>query len=64
MVPHRQSPGVYDTGAHGLAPDVAEVESGSLASPADCQAVYEGLTSSKEEYIGAVFDWQGSGEVP
>ena len=30
-----------------------------LASPADCQAIYEGLTSSKEEYLGAVFDWQG-----
>ena len=28
-----------------------------LASPADCQAVYEGLTSRKEEYLGAVFDW-------
>ena len=30
-----------------------------LASPADCQSIYEGLTSSKEEYMGAVFDWQG-----
>ncbi len=29
-----------------------------LASPADCQSIYEGLTSSKEEYIGAVFDWR------
>ena len=28
-----------------------------LASPADCQAVYEGLTGSREEYLGAVFDW-------
>ena len=28
-----------------------------LASPADCQAVYEGLTGNKEEYLGAVFDW-------
>lgn len=30
-----------------------------LASPADCQQVYEGLTSKKEEYLGAVFDWAG-----
>ena len=29
-----------------------------LAAPADCQSIYEGLTSSKEEYIGAVFDWR------
>lgn len=28
-----------------------------LASPADCQAMYEGLTSKKEEYLGVVFDW-------
>ena len=28
-----------------------------LASPADCQAVYEGLTGKKEEYLAAVFDW-------
>ena len=28
-----------------------------LASPADCQAVYEGLTGNREEYLGAVFDW-------
>ena len=28
-----------------------------LASPADCQAVYEGLTSRKDGYLGAVFDW-------
>ena len=28
-----------------------------LASPADCQAVYEGLTQKKEEYLAAVFDW-------
>ena len=31
-----------------------------LASPADCQTVYEGLTSNREEYIGAVFDWQAT----
>ena len=31
-----------------------------LASPADCQAIYEGLTSNREEYLGAVFDWRGS----
>ncbi len=28
-----------------------------LASPADCQAIYEGVTGKKEEYLGAVFDW-------
>ena len=28
-----------------------------LASPADCQTVYEGLTSRKDGYLGAVFDW-------
>ncbi|MCZ6633329.1 MAG: zinc-binding dehydrogenase [bacterium] len=28
-----------------------------LASPADCQCVYEGLTQKKEEYQAAVFDW-------
>ena len=28
-----------------------------LASPADCQRIYEGLTSKREEYLGAVFDW-------
>ena len=28
-----------------------------LASPADCQTIYEGLTSNREEYLGAVFDW-------
>ncbi len=28
-----------------------------LASPADCQQIYEGLTSNKEEYLAAVFDW-------
>ena len=28
-----------------------------VASPADCQAVYEGLTSRKDGYLGAVFDW-------
>ena len=31
-----------------------------LASPADCQDIYEGLTSRKEEYLGAVFDWGGA----
>ena len=31
-----------------------------LASPADCQAVYEGLTSKQEEYLGAVFDWDAN----
>ena len=28
-----------------------------VTSPADCQAVYEGLTSRKDGYLGAVFDW-------
>ena len=28
-----------------------------LASPADCQRIYDGLTSKREEYLGAVFDW-------
>lgn len=28
-----------------------------LASPVDCQQIYEGLTSKKEEYLAAVFDW-------
>lgn len=28
-----------------------------VASPADCQAVYEGLTSRKDGYLGVVFDW-------
>lgn len=28
-----------------------------LASPADCQEIYDGLTTNKEEYISAVFDW-------
>ena len=28
-----------------------------LASPADCQQMYDGLTSNKEEYLGVVFDW-------
>ncbi len=28
-----------------------------FASPADCQRIYEGLTSKREEYLGAVFDW-------
>ena len=28
-----------------------------VASPADCQAVYEGLTSRTDGYLGAVFDW-------
>ena len=28
-----------------------------LASPADCQVIYEGLTKKKEEYLSAVFDW-------
>ena len=28
-----------------------------LASPADCQTIYEGLTSKREEYLSAVFDW-------
>lgn len=28
-----------------------------LASPADCQEMYDGLTSKKEEYLGVVFDW-------
>lgn len=28
-----------------------------LASPADCQAMYEGLTAHQEEYLGVVFDW-------
>ncbi|MEE2710978.1 MAG: zinc-binding alcohol dehydrogenase [Gemmatimonadota bacterium] len=28
-----------------------------LASPADCQMIYEGLTLRREEYLGAVFDW-------
>lgn len=29
-----------------------------LASPADCQAVYEGLTQQQETYLSAVFDWR------
>ena len=28
-----------------------------LASPADCQSVYDGITARKDEYLGAVFDW-------
>ena len=28
-----------------------------LASPADCQDMYEGLTEQKAEYLGVVFDW-------
>ena len=28
-----------------------------VASPADCQAVYDGLTSRRDGYLGAVFDW-------
>jgi len=28
-----------------------------LASPADCQAIYDGLTTRKEEYLSAVFEW-------
>ena len=28
-----------------------------VASPADCQEIYEGLTGEKESYVGAVFDW-------
>jgi len=28
-----------------------------VASPADCQAVYEGVTGDREDYLGAVFDW-------
>ena len=28
-----------------------------IASPADCQQMYDGLTANKEEYLGVVFDW-------
>lgn len=28
-----------------------------LASPLDCQMIYEGLTQKREEFLGAVFDW-------
>jgi threonine dehydrogenase-like Zn-dependent dehydrogenase len=28
-----------------------------LASPADCQAIYDGVTGKQEKYLGAVFDW-------
>ena len=28
-----------------------------IDSPADCQEVYEGLTTRKDGYLGAVFDW-------
>lgn len=28
-----------------------------LASPSDCQNIYEGLTQNPEAYLGAVFDW-------
>ena len=28
-----------------------------LAAPADCQQMYDGLMSQKEEYLGVVFDW-------
>ena len=28
-----------------------------LVSPASCQDVYEGLTSRRDEYVAAVFDW-------
>ncbi len=28
-----------------------------LASPADCQPMYDGLTANQEEYLGVVFDW-------
>jgi 2-desacetyl-2-hydroxyethyl bacteriochlorophyllide A dehydrogenase len=27
------------------------------ARPEDCQAIYDGLTGRREEYLGAVFDW-------
>lgn len=28
-----------------------------VASPKDCQVIYEGLTEQKDTYVGAVFDW-------
>lgn len=28
-----------------------------LASPSDCQQIYEGLTQNQDTYLGAVFDW-------
>ena len=28
-----------------------------VASPADCQAVYDGLRDRKDDYLGVVFDW-------
>ena len=28
-----------------------------VASPADCQEIYTGLTSKKQEYLSGVFDW-------
>ena len=28
-----------------------------LASPVDCQRIYDGLTEKREDYLGAVFDW-------
>ena len=28
-----------------------------LASPVDCQKIYDGLTQNQETYLGAVFDW-------
>ena len=33
-----------------------------VASPADCQEVYTGLTSKKDEWMSAVFDWGKLGE--
>ena len=32
-----------------------------VASPTDCQQIYEGLTQEKDEYLGAVFDWSRLG---
>jgi len=28
-----------------------------LGSPQDCQEIYTGLTSKKDRYLSAVFDW-------
>ena len=32
-----------------------------LASPADCQMIYDGVTGNQERYLGVVFDWKLAG---
>ena len=49
---YRQIAGWITSGRLQVAPLLTH-----LAAPADCQAVYEGLTGNKENYLAAVFDW-------